>query len=88
VIFLPALLPIGHQLGIDPIQFGTVVVVNLMIGLLHPPVGLLLFVTSSVGNLRILSVAWEALPFLLWCLIVLALIIVFPPLTTWLPSRM
>jgi len=33
-------------------------------------------------------VAWEALPFLLWCLIVLALIIVFPPLTTWLPSRM
>ncbi len=88
VIFLPALIPIGHQLGIDPIQFGAVVVVNLMIGLLHPPVGLLLFVTSSVGNIRILSVAWEALPFLLWSLIVLGLIIAFPPLTTFLPGRM
>jgi TRAP-type transport system large permease protein len=88
VIFLPALIPIGHQLGIDPIQFGAVVVVNLMIGLLHPPIGLLLFVTSSVGNLRILSVAWAALPFLAWSLIVLALIIVFPPLTLWLPGRM
>jgi tripartite ATP-independent transporter DctM subunit len=88
VIFLPALIPIGHQLGIDPIQFGAVVVINLMIGLLHPPIGLLLFVTSSVGKLRIVSVAWEAVPFLLWCLVVLALTIVFPPLTTWLPSRM
>jgi tripartite ATP-independent transporter DctM subunit len=88
VIFLPALIPIGHQLGIDPIHFGAVVVVNLMIGLLHPPVGLLLFVTSSVGNVRILSVAWAALPFLAWALIVLGLIIAFPPLTTWLPGRM
>jgi tripartite ATP-independent transporter DctM subunit len=88
VIFLPALIPIGHQLGIDPIHFGAVVVVNLMIGLLHPPVGLLLFVTSSVGNVRILSVAWAALPFLAWSLIVLGLIIAFPPLTTWLPGRM
>jgi len=86
VIFLPALLPIGHQLGIDPIHFGAVVVINLMIGLLHPPVGLLMFVVSSVGNLKITSVAWEVLPFLAWCLIVLVLIIVFPPLTTWLPS--
>ena len=88
VIFLPALIPIGHTLGIDPVHFGAVVVVNLMIGLLHPPVGLLLFVTSSVGNVRILSVAWSALPFLLWCLIVLGLIIFFPQLTLWLPGRL
>ncbi len=86
VIFLPALLPIGHQLGIDPIHFGAVVVINLMIGLLHPPVGLLMFVVSSVGNLKITEVAWETLPFLAWCLVVLVLIIVFPPLTIWLPS--
>ena len=50
--------------------------------------GLLLFVTSSVGNVRILSVAWSALPFLLWCLIVLGLIIFFPQLTLWLPGRL
>jgi tripartite ATP-independent transporter DctM subunit len=87
VIFLPALIPIGQQLGIDPIHFGAVVVVNLMIGLLHPPVGLLLFVVSSVGNCKITKVAWEALPFLAWSLIVLVLIIVFPALTTWLPGR-
>ncbi len=44
VIFLPALLPLAGELGLDPIHFGAVVVVNLMIGLLHPPIGLLLFV--------------------------------------------
>jgi TRAP-type transport system large permease protein len=86
VIFLPALLPIGHELGIDPIHFGATVVINLMIGLLHPPVGLLMFVVSSVGKLNVTSVAWETLPFLGWALAVLVLVIIFPPLTTWLPS--
>jgi tripartite ATP-independent transporter DctM subunit len=86
VIFLPALLPIGHQLGIDPIHFGATVVINLMIGLLHPPVGLLTFVVASVGKLNVSSVAWETLPFLGWALTVLVLVIIFPVLTTWLPS--
>jgi TRAP-type transport system large permease protein len=86
VIFLPALLPIGHELGIDPIHFGATVVINLMIGLLHPPVGLLMFVVASVGKLNITAVAWEILPFLGWALVVLVLVIIFPPLTTWLPS--
>lgn len=86
VIFLPALLPIGHQLGIDPIHFGATVVINLMIGLLHPPVGLLTFVVASVGKIKITSVAWETLPFLGWALVVLVLVILFPVLTTWLPS--
>jgi TRAP-type transport system large permease protein len=86
VIFLPALLPVGQQLGIDPIHFGATVVINLMIGLLHPPVGLLMFVVASVGKLKITSVAWETLPFLGWALTVLVLVIVFPVLTTWLPS--
>ena len=86
VIFLPALLPIGHQLGIDPIHFGATVVINLMIGLLHPPVGLLMFVVSSVGKLKITEVAWETLPFLGWALTVLVLVIVFPGITTWLPG--
>lgn len=88
IIFLPALIPLGAQLGIDPIQFGTVVVVNLMIGMMHPPIGLLLFVVSSVGRISMTPVMREILPFLAWALVVLILIIVFPPLTTWLPSRM
>jgi len=53
IIFLPVLIPLGAELGIDPIQFGAVVVLNLMIGLMHPPIGLLLFVVSSVGKIRI-----------------------------------
>jgi len=87
IIFLPLLIPLGAQVGIDPIQFGAVVVLNLMIGLMHPPIGLLLFVVSSVGKLRLGPVMWEVLPFLGWALLVLALTIVFPPITTWLPSQ-
>jgi TRAP-type transport system large permease protein len=88
IIFLPVLIPLGQQLGIDPIQFGAVVVLNLMIGLMHPPIGLLLFVVSSVGRIPIAPVMWQSLPFLAWALIVLVLIIVFPPLTTWLPGQL
>jgi tripartite ATP-independent transporter DctM subunit len=86
VIFLPALLPIVPQLGIDPIHFGAVVVINLMIGMLHPPVGLLNFVVATISGERVTSVAWESLAFLGWALVVLFLIVVFPPLTTWLPN--
>jgi len=87
VIFVPTLLPLGAQLGIDPIQFGAVIVLNLMIGLLHPPIGLLLFIVSSVGRVPIGPVMRESLPFLGWSIVVLALAIVYPPITTWLPSQ-
>jgi tripartite ATP-independent transporter DctM subunit len=88
IIFLPVLIPLGAQMGIDPIQFGAVVVLNLMIGLMHPPIGLLLFVVSSVGKIRIGPVMWEILPFLAWAVIVLILTILFPPLTLWLPGQL
>jgi tripartite ATP-independent transporter DctM subunit len=83
IIFLPALLPIGQAAGIDPIQYGAVMVINLMIGLLTPPVGLLLFVVGSVGRVPMGKVAIEVLPFLAWALVVLGLISVFPGLTLW-----
>ena len=88
IIFVPTLLPLGAQLGIDPIQFGCVIVLNLMIGLLHPPIGLLLFVVSSVGRIPIAPIMREALPFLAWAIVVLVLAIVFPPITIWLPGQM
>lgn len=88
IIFLPVLIPLGAQLGIDPIQFGTVVVLNLMIGLMHPPIGLLLFVVSSVGRIPIGPVMWNVLPFLAWSITVLVLTIVFPGITTWLPNHL
>jgi tripartite ATP-independent transporter DctM subunit len=87
VIFLPALLPIGAQLHIDPIQFGAVVVINLMIGMLTPPVGLLLFVVSGMSGIPMTAVVREQTPFLIWSIVVLVLITIFPPLTTWLPGQ-
>lgn len=86
VMFVPTLQPIQQQLGIDPIHFAVVVIVNLMIGMLHPPVGLLVFVTSAVGRVPLWDVAIEVLPFLGWSLVVLALISVFPGLVTFLPG--
>lgn len=88
VIFLPALLPIVPVLGIDPVQFGTVVVINLVIGLLTPPVGMLLFVVANIGRIPLASLSRGILPFLAWAIFVLFLLIVFPPLTTWLPGQL
>ena len=87
IIFVPTLLPLGAELGIDPIQFGSVIVLNLMIGLIHPPIGLLLFVVSNVGRVSLKLVMIESLPFLAWSLVVLFLAILYPPITTWLPSQ-
>ena len=86
IIFVPTLLPLGAQLGIDPIQFGSVIVLNLMIGLLHPPIGLLLFVVPSVGRMPIGPVMRESLPFLAWAIAVLALTIVCSADHDWLPG--
>lgn len=88
VMFVPTLLPVQAQLGLDPIHFAVMVIVNLMIGMLHPPVGLLVFVTSAVGRVPLWDVAVEVLPFMAWSLIVLALIAAFPDLVTFLPNRL
>ena len=53
LILVPVLLPVVQQLGIDPVHFGLVMVLNLMIGLLHPPMGMVLFVLARVANLSI-----------------------------------
>ena len=86
IIFVPALIPIGNSLGIDPIHFGTVIVLNLMIGMLTPPVGFLLFVVSAIGKIQMGPLVKEVLPFLLMALVVLALTTFFPVFTTWVPG--
>lgn len=88
VIFVPTLLPIQAQLGIDPVHFATVVVVNLMVGMLHPPVGLLVLITSAIGRCNLWSVAWETLPFLAWAVVVLVLMSIFPSLVLFLPNAL
>ncbi|WP_272005542.1 TRAP transporter large permease [Roseovarius sp. ZX-A-9] len=86
IVFLPTLTPIGMSLGIDPVHFGMIVILNLMIGMLTPPVGLLLFVAGSAGNVPVAAIIRRIWPFLLWSLIVLALVVLVPGLSLWLPG--
>jgi len=85
-ILVPVLLPIITKAGIDPVQFGIIMVLNLMIGLLTPPVGMVLFVLSRVANMPFDRTVRAVMPFIVPLLIVLVLITVFPPLTLWLPT--
>jgi tripartite ATP-independent transporter DctM subunit len=86
LIFFPVLLPISIQLGIDPIHFGVVVVLNLMIGLLTPPIGGILFIQTKIANLdfdRMVRCIW---PYTLTLIAVLLLITYVPILVTFLPN--
>lgn len=86
LIFFPVLLPVATGLGIDPIHFGVVVVLNLMIGLLTPPVGALLFLVTKIADVPFESLVRAAAPYLLALLAVLGLITYIPPLVTFVPN--
>jgi len=85
-ILVPILLPIAVQLGIDPIHFGLVMVLNLMIGLLHPPMGMVLFVLARVAGLSFERTTMAILPWLVPLLISLGIITYLPKLVLWLPK--
>ena len=85
-IFVPVLLPIAESLGIDPVHFGVVVVVNLMIGLLTPPVGGLLFVESKISGVPFGTLSKNCTPFLISLLVILVLITYIPWLVTFIPN--
>ncbi|MEP6679594.1 MAG: TRAP transporter large permease [Betaproteobacteria bacterium] len=85
LVLIPILVPTAMKLGIDPVQFGIVFVLNLMIGTITPPVGVVLFVTAKVAGVPFDRLARATMPYL-WALIaVLALITVWPAVTTFLP---
>jgi TRAP-type C4-dicarboxylate transport system permease large subunit len=84
-ILVPILLPIVKTLGIDPVHFGLVMVLNLMIGLLHPPMGLVLFVLARVAKLSVERTTMAILPWLVPLLISLALVTYIPAISLWLP---
>jgi tripartite ATP-independent transporter DctM subunit len=84
-ILVPILLPVAQQLGIDPMHFGLVMVLNLMIGLLTPPVGLVLFVMARISQLSIERTIVAVMPWFIPLLISLGLITYVPELTLWLP---
>jgi tripartite ATP-independent transporter DctM subunit len=86
IILVPVFMPIIQSVGIDPVHFGLVMTLNLMIGTLTPPVGIVLFVVSRVANLPFEVVTKATAPFLIPLIAVLILITVFPPLVLWLPN--
>lgn len=86
IILAPIVSTIAAGAGINPFHVGVVVIVGIGIGMLTPPVAPLLFITSSVGRLRLEKLIKETLPFLITEFVVLLLVIFVPPLTTWLPS--
>ena len=87
VIVAPLVFPIAIQLGIDPIHLGIIMVVNMEIGMITPPVGLNLFVTSGVAQMPMMSVVRAALPFLAVLFVFLILVTYVPWISTFLPNR-
>ena len=86
VIVAPLVFPIAMELGIDPIHLGIIMVVNMEIGMITPPVGLNLFVTAGVAQMSVTQVVRAAIPFVGIMLMVLILITYVPILSTWLPT--
>lgn len=86
LITVPVLLPIAVEFGVDPVHFGVIMILNLMIGLLTPPVGSVLFVMSSVLRTPVEQVFKGIAPFLIPMLLVLLLLTFFPGIVTIVPN--
>jgi C4-dicarboxylate transporter, DctM subunit len=88
LVFVPMLLPAVKALGIDLVHFGVLVVLNMMIGLIHPPFGMLLFVTKALTGIPIGEMMKEGWPFILMLLALLLAMTLFPQIVLWLPQTM
>lgn len=88
LIFVPIFLPVVTELGVDPVHFGAMVVMNLSLGVITPPVGNVLFVGSQVAGLRVETVIGRLWPFLGAILIALFLVVFIPQISMWLPTVM
>ncbi|MCT4703400.1 TRAP transporter large permease [Enterobacteriaceae bacterium H20N1] len=88
LILTPVLLPVTNSLGIDPVHFGMIMMVNLGIGLITPPVGSVLFVASAVSKQKIEVVVRAMLPFYFMLLVVLAMVTYIPWVSLWLPHAL
>lgn len=86
IILVPVLGPVADQFGLNPLHFAIMIVLNLTIGMVTPPVGPVLFVVSTVGRIRIEELTRAILPLLLVELTVLVLVIAVPALSTWVPA--
>ena len=85
-LVLPMLIPIAEQVGIDLVFFGVMTTLNMMIGILTPPMGMALFVVAQVGKMSVSTVTKGVLPFLLPIFITLVIITIFPQIVLFLPN--
>jgi len=88
IIVAPLVFPIAMELGIDPIHLGIIMVVNMEIGMITPPVGLNLFVTAGVAQMSVTNVVKAALPWVSIMFIFLIMVTYIPSISTWLPTTM
>ncbi|WP_018689468.1 TRAP transporter large permease [Ahrensia kielensis] len=87
IVFTPVLLPVVTSFGIDPVFFGVMMTVNLMIGTVTPPVGLSLYIASGIADISITQICKAIFPFLLVQLVVLTLITLFPEIVLFIPKQ-
>jgi C4-dicarboxylate transporter DctM subunit len=85
IILTPILLPLAVKIGIDPIHFGVVMVLNLVIGLITPPLGVCLFIACSIAKITLEQIAKAILPFLIAVIAVLFIVTYIPELSLWIP---
>ncbi len=86
LILIPILVPAAISFGIDPVQFGLIMIFNLILGTIHPPIGVVLFVMARIAEVSFEQISRAILPWLVPLLLVLLAITVWPPLTLWLPG--
>ncbi|CDZ27952.1 TRAP transporter large permease [Neorhizobium galegae] len=87
-ILVPILMPVAARYGIDPVHLGLIITLNLMIGLLTPPVGMVLFVLSRISKLSVEKTALAILPWMIPLFVALGLITFIPAITLWLPTQL
>ena len=88
LVFIPMVLPLVNQLGIDLVHFGVVIVLNMMIGLSTPPFGMLLFIVSGISGTPLPNIIKEIFPMLLVLILVLLIITYIPEIVLFLPNTM
>ena len=85
----PILLPIITAAGFDPVWFGVILTINMEIGLIHPPVGLNIYIVSSIApDVPVLKVMWGTIPYVICMMLAILLLCIFPDIATWLPDHL
>lgn len=86
LVLAPLLVPMMQGVGVDPVHLGVVMVLNLMVGLIHPPVGMNLFIVSAIGRVEMVSVFVQAVPYMLLLLVILLVVTYVPQFSLFLPN--